>query len=66
MIKDNKSRYITIDMLRGCINRICVTDDETEVYKLCVYAQKYLFDLADYRIKKLELGKNELKKAVVK
>ena len=54
MIKDNKGRDITINMLEGCISRICVTDDKVELYKKYVFAQKYLLDLFDYRLKKLE------------
>lgn len=48
-----------IDMLIGCKNRICVTDDIFELVKLQGYACEYISLLAQNRLLELELKQND-------
>ena len=38
-----------IDSLHGCINRICVTDSESELLSMYYYANIYLLNIMSYR-----------------
>lgn len=49
-----RERDNTIDLLRGCVNRICVTDDKLELVRLMGSANYYISRLAENRILELE------------
>lgn len=49
-----QERDNTIDLLRGCINRICVTDDKLELVRLTGSATCYISRLSESRILELE------------
>lgn len=49
-----QERDNTIDSLRGCINRICVTDNKLELVRLTGSATYYISRLSESRILELE------------
>lgn len=49
-----QERDNTIDLLRGCVNRICVTDDKRELVRLMGSANYYISRLGESRILELE------------
>lgn len=49
-----QERDNTIDLLRGCVNRICITDDKRELVRLMGSANYYISRLAESRILELE------------
>lgn len=53
-VLSHQERNNTIDSLRGCVNRICVTDDERELVSLMGSANYYISRLAESRILELE------------
>lgn len=53
----SKEKDNTIDLLRGCVNRICVTDDLKELIGLIGSANYYISRLADNRALELETKK---------
>ena len=58
MINNRKEFYNAIDMLKGNINRISVTDDIYEVADMYLFASHRLKALTLYRIKELS-GKSK-------
>lgn len=49
-----KERDFEIDLLRGCVNRICVTDEKLELVRLVGSANYHISRLAESRILELE------------
>lgn len=49
-----QERDNTIDLLRGCVNRICITDDKRELVRLMGSANYHISRLAESRILELE------------
>ena len=49
-----KERNNTIDLLRDCVNRICVTDDDRELIRLMDSANHCISRLAESRSLELE------------
>lgn len=63
MINDRQDLKNTLDLLEGCINRICVTDDLNELNDKYKYALKYfneIYTFNDLRIKN-EPAEKEIK-----
>ena len=50
-----QKRDIEIDMLRGNINRMCVTDDYEELYDMAIWAIRRICTLHDLNKKRLEV-----------
>lgn len=53
-VLSRQERDNMIDLLRGCVNRICVTDDERELIRLMGSANHYISRLAESRSLELE------------
>jgi len=48
-----KELNIEIDMLKGNINRMCVTKDKDELDSMLEYAQTRIFRIYEYNLQKL-------------
>ncbi len=48
----------TTDMLEGCKNRMCVTDDENELSRLYTSLNLYAADLFRENLKRIRCNKN--------
>ena len=49
------------DLLQGCINRICVTDNEDEITQMFLGATRKLLELSDISVRRIRI-KEYLKK----
>lgn len=45
----NKKQQNLLEMLNGCINRICVTKDRNELKSKTIWAVRYIMRLNDMR-----------------
>lgn len=52
--KDRQKLQNIIDMLRGNINRMCVTNDKEELEEMRYYAKRKIDMIADINKKRLE------------
>ena len=53
-----KEKEDIIDLLNGCINRMCVTDSEEELTELSLFAVAYIVKLYRWNCKRLYDKKN--------
>lgn len=51
---DNFDKEDTLRSLKGCINRICVSDDPLEIVRMVGFANDYIAMLAQSRMMRLE------------
>lgn len=58
-ILTDKERSNLIDMLHGCICRICVSDDELEIVRYIGFANMYISKLAQSNIRSIRKEKKE-------
>ena len=42
------------DMLKGCVCRICVSDDKAEIYRMYYHGTLYLAQLLDLSLEQIE------------
>lgn len=54
----NQEKFNNVDILKGCVNRICVTDDVYELFNLIGSASVYLHRLAQSRFLELKDDEN--------
>lgn len=58
-IKTKQELDIEIDMLKGNINRMCVSDSIVELYDMTIWAQKRIENIYDYNKQRLMNKENK-------
>jgi len=52
-----KEIYTATDMLKGCVNRLCISDDQLEIVRMVGFINDYASMIAQSRI--MEITKND-------
>lgn len=58
-IKTKQELFNEIDMLKGNISRMCVTDNLIELYDMTIWAQKRIENIYDYNKQRLMNKENK-------